>query len=342
MEPAIPPYLQQKRTQPLYEPSNFTGPLTDALCVVFDPKVEDFVIVYIGVQRKPGTDASGAIKSIRSLLAGSADFVESAFGIDPQGYANSYLIAYWRDSQDYDQFADSSPKDWWHPGLKVNGAIGVSFERYIPNVRDVETTYSHQVPEGWAHIADHITGPSDTHEYTNAMIDRVPRGQTENLESKGEPRAADFVPGEDTLGKLVHITAHENICVIRSGSDWTTAEGKDRIKFVKGMIPVLDKGMEELKNTGMDSQCYFNRFIALDGYNGEKYISYSAWRSIYDLSAWIQGASHRTIQTTRKSQLGNQGSDVKLCHENMVLHSEDQEYAYFNCHKGTGMLRAFS
>jgi aldoxime dehydratase len=335
---AIPDHLKVERTRPLMAPADFEGPTTNSHCTYFDTTVEEFVVLYIGVQRKPGANIEPVLETIKFHLQ-VAGHVETGQWTDPQGYDTTFVIAYWRKRKDYETFAANAPVDWWYANLDPNGPIGVSFERYTPNVRDIETTYSHQKPEGWGHIADYMTEPTDTHEYWGSMVDRIARSQTEDLTPEGTPAVDGLALGHDTLGRFVRVTPHNNLCVLRSGQDWTEAKGKDLTKFTKGIQPKLEIGMNELKNEGVGKKCYFNRFITLDEGNGMKTISYSSWHSIYDLSKWITGQTHMAIFSARKSQFGNEGSDVALYHENMVLRSGRQEFAYFNCHKETGMLR---
>lgn len=341
LEPAIPQHLRVERTQPSRAPEGFKGPTTNSHCTLFHPEVSGLVVLYLGVQREACVDASSAIATIEKWLGDNPLHQERATYNDPQGYTHTFVIAYWKNDASYHDFAATLPADWWHEGLPQDGQIGVSYECYRPRIIDTETTYSHQKPEGWGHLAERMTGPTDTHEYWGSARDRIPRSQTDPLTPDGTPAPVGFEPGMETLGRLVSVKPHDNLCVLRSGQSTVHAQGRDLTRFDKGITPVLKKGMGELEQqAGM--KCYFNRFVTLEEGGGKKTFSYSAWHSLSDLEAWIEGPAHMAIFNARKAQFSNEGSDVELYHENMVLKADAQTFLYFNCHAATGMLRAFN
>jgi aldoxime dehydratase len=147
-----------------------------------------------------------------------------------------------------------------------------------------------------------------------------------------------------TSGRLIEIVPHENLCVLRSGQDWSETVGDERSFYLKKVRPLLEKGMQEISLKGKALGCYFNRYMTLQGDDGplEKTYSVSAWHSLGQLEAWVKADTHLAIWAAgiKHFKLAGEEATLRLYHELMVLRAEDQSFAYFNCHAGTGMLRS--
>lgn len=342
LEPAIPEHLREKRTQPLKGEKGFQ-PKNVSYSARFNPEVTDLAICYFGVQSLPDVGTDDVVEKIRSCVGNKSSgckFIDQASFIDHRGYNTVILAAYWRDKAEFKAWTQSQPEGWWYDDLSEGGPIGVFCEAYTPDVKDLETSFSHKVPEGVAHLADKFSGPTDSHEYWGSAHDRIPRGQTEDLTPEGKPRRVDLGSG------LIRVLPHCNLAFIRSGQDWGDTEGKERKYYLSGIKPALDKGMKEIETEGLSMGCYFNRVLWLNCGSGEKTYSLSAWHSMAELLKWARdNKNHKAIFASRTSEykkaLGDkENSDIKLYHEVLVVGMEDQEFLYFNCHEDTGMLRA--
>jgi aldoxime dehydratase len=341
LEPAIPTHLRVERTRPLNAPAGFT-PLHASYSARFRPGVTRLPMIYLGVQFRPGANARAPIANLKARLAASAGpaFFDEALFIDRSGYTNVLFVGYWNDREIYDRWNASLPPDWWHDGLAVGGEIGAFREAYVPAVIDTETTFSHPCPEGYSRIADSMSGKTDTHEYWGSARDRIPRAQTDALQPRGAPVAASAL----SSGCLIEIRPHENLCVLRSGQDWSETEGDERSFYLQKVRPLLEKGMQEISLKGEALGCYFNRYMTLQGDDCplEKTYSVSAWHSLGHLEAWVKADTHLAIWAAgiKHFKLAGDAARLRLYHELMVLRAEDQSFAYFNCHRGTGMLRS--
>jgi aldoxime dehydratase len=344
LEPAIPVHLRVERTRPLNAPVDFT-PQHASYSARFDARVKCLPMVYFGIQFRPPTDASAAIAMLRSGLRAKAGpaFADEARFVDDRGYINVLLVGYWDDRQVFDRWNAALPPGWWYDGLTMDGPIGAFREAYTPSVTDTETTFSHPHPEGYATIADHMSGKTDTHEYWGSARDRIPRAQTEDLEPDGGPRAS-VVPEQETLGRRVDVVPQRNLCLLRSGQDWSETEAEERAFYLGKVRPLLERGMAEIAYEGLRLGCHFNRYMKIEGTDGpvEKTYSLSAWLSLGHLEAWVRANTHLAIWAAgiKHFKLAGDAAKLRLYHELMVLKAEDQSFAYFNCHRDTGMLRS--
>jgi ABC-type branched-subunit amino acid transport system permease subunit len=343
LEPAIPAHLRVERTRPLNAPTGFS-PQHSSYSARFDSRVKCLPMVYLGIQSRPHTDVRAVIAMLKSGLRskGGPSFFDEARFVDDRGYVNVVLVGYWDDRQIYDRWNAALPEGWWYDGLTVDGPIGAFREAYTPSVTDTETTFSHPHPEGYATIADHMSGKTDTHEYWGSARDRIPRAQTEDLDPDGEPRAS-LAPGQETLGRRVDIAPYGNLCLLRSGQDWSGTEGEERAFYLGKVRPLLERGMAEISREGLRLGCYFNRHLRVEGTTGpvEKTYSVSAWHSLAHLEAWVKADTHLAIWAAgiKHFKLAGDAAKLRLYHELMVLKREDQSFSYFNCHRDTGMLR---
>jgi aldoxime dehydratase len=149
-----------------------------------------------------------------------------------------------------------------------------------------------------------------------------------------------------TQGLRRLIVAHENLCLIRSGQDWSETRGEERRMYLEDIEPPLHAGMDFLRDYGLPIGCFANRYVSvLDsaGQPTEKSFGMSWWRSLGDLEHWAEShTTHVAIFRAAMKYLSAMGSAAKLrlYHEVTVAAASEQHFEYYNCHPNTGMLRA--
>lgn len=345
LEPAIPEHLRVERTHPLNAPKDFV-PKHPSYSARFRPEISRLTIAYYGVQSaRSNPERKRALSKITTAFASSYGplFWDQANYIDGQGCRNDVLAAYWNDDATFKRWDGALGDGWWYDSLSATGSIGAFREILRPSVWDVETTFSHPHPEGLGMIAHAMSGNTDTHEYWGSARDRIPRAQTDLLAARGRPNTPSAVGNADTFGHLVAVCPHENLCLLRSGQDWSETEGTEREFYLTQVKPYLDVGMEELVTQGLNLGCYFNRYVLIeDGSNNERSYSMSAWDSLAALEDWVKADTHLKIWAAGIKHYKRVGdaARLRLYHELTVLKAKDQSFAYFNCHPRTGMLAA--
>ncbi|MBK1870592.1 phenylacetaldoxime dehydratase family protein [Aestuariivirga sp. YIM B02566] len=346
LEPAIPSHLQAPRTRPLAAPEGFV-PATPSYSARFSPEVTALPMAFFGVQfseTSPASTSAIAFQQQGFAKPFGPSFWDRAEYVDERGCINSVLVGYWDDRQTYDRWCASLPEDWWRAGAPLDGALGFFRECYTPSIADTETTFSHPHPEGYATIATAMSGMTDTHGYWGSARDRIPRAQTDDLAPQGAPKAA-LAGSNDTLRRHIVVTPHDNLCLLRSGQDWTDTDAEERHFYLHSVKPKLDEGMEFIRDEGGRVGCYFNRYMTLCASAGplDKTYSLSAWRSLGELEAWVKTDSHLAIFAagTRHYRTFKDGR-LRLYHEMSVIRAKDQSFEYFNCHDRTGMLNTLN
>lgn len=347
LEPAIPSHLRIPRTRPLSAPSGFV-PQHASYSARFQPSVMGLVIAYYGVQY-PQAGAQGseqALARVKSSLAeedGPSHWDLGSYR-DTQGFLNSIVAAYWTDRAAHERWEARLGDDWWYRALDPGGQVGAFREIYRPSIGDTETTFSHPQPEGFANIAGAMSGKTDTHEYWGSARDRIPRAQTDALAPRGTPLRHADASGGDSSRRVIVVAPHDNLCLLRSGQDWSETEGSERKFYLETVLPRLEAGMEELTTDGLRLGCYFNRYLRLAGTGGpvEQAYSLSAWHSLEELETWVRSDTHLAIWAAGIQHYKRCGETarLRLYHEMAVLRAMDQSFAYFNCHSQTGMLRS--
>jgi len=346
LEPAIPQHLRLKRSQPLQAPADFK-PRHASYSARFKEHVVCLPMLYLGVQyRRNRSQAYGAFLDI----CGNFDHDDgpchwdTAWYEDEAGYGNFVAAAYWDDRLQHDFWKNGVSESWWYKRHDLAGELGFFLEAYTPSIMDTETTFSHPYPEGYAIIADRMSGRTDTHEYWGSARDRLPRSQTDPLLARSIPEIASDLDGRQTLGRHVRIKPHENLCLLRSGQDWSETGRIERAFYFDKVKPYLDKGMMEIRDKGAPVGCFFNRYMTLFEHERdlEKSYSLSAWHSLAELEAWVQAETHLAIWGAGIRHYNKAGDHAKLrlYHEMFVLRVEDQAFEYFNCNANTGMLNA--
>jgi aldoxime dehydratase len=347
LEPNIPSHLRVPRTRQLGAPPDF-APVTPNYSARFAVSVKAIPMAFFGVQsRQKSPESEKAVAVLDTGFSGNdaPKFWDRAEYEDEAGYFNSIMVGYWDDLPAYQNWQRAKPADWWRPGASLNGELGFFRECYTPAIGDSETTFSHTYPEGYSKIADRMSGDTDTHGYWGSARDRIPRAQTESLEPLGQPEAA-LTDGHETLGRHIVVEPHENLCLLRSGQDWSEADEEERKIYFERLKPPLEIGMRELRDGGRAFGCYFNRYMhCVDpDARSEKTYSLSAWHSLAELEAWCKGGTHLCIFAAGIKHYRTAGDEamLRLYHEMSVIRARDQAFEYFNCHRRTGMLNAVS
>lgn len=263
---------------------------------------------------------------------------------DSSGAYNIAIIAYWSSKEAYSEWTSASGFDEWWSKLDAEEDHGWFREIFFPPVERFETVFSDNIkPEGAAHMRENISGPILEHVYWGSMRDRLPATQTDSLPGESSNQAEN---ASQTAKRRICVTGKENLCVIRSGQDWTDTRPEERKLYLDTMHPVLIKGMDFLRDQGAEIGCYSCRFMeVLDLQmiepNTDKTFGLAFFDDLSSLEKWSR--EHKThldifggfLKYAR--ELENNIS-LRLFHEVLVLEPYQQLFEYINCHSGTGML----
>jgi len=209
-----------------------------------------------------------------------------------------------------------------------------------PGVARYETLFSSLGrPEGVAVLADGMSGEVLEHAYWGGMRDRIPLSQIDEMAPRGAPTLVRD-------GSRLRVIAHDNLCLIRSGQDWSDTEASERKMYLEDVEPVLNEGMDFLRDEGLPIGCYANRYMRVldaDGRPTEKSYGQSWWKSLATLERWAEShPTHVRIFGAAMKYLSTLGPSAKLrlYHEVTVATTDEQFFEYQGCHPRTGMLAA--
>ena len=170
-----------------------------------------------------------------------------------------------------------------------HAGLGTFIEVLSPSVSDYETLFSSLGrPEGVAVLADSMSGEIMEHAYWGGMRDRIPLSQTSEMAPGGTPVLFATARG-------LRVKPHDNICLIRSGQDWSDTDAAERKMYLDDVEPVLREGMDFLRDDGRSIGCFANRYMTVLDRNGaptEKSYGMSWWKSLAALERWAE--SHPT------------------------------------------------
>jgi aldoxime dehydratase len=342
MESAIPPRLEVKRTRHRRVPDDYQPPYP-AFVARHQPAVERVVMAYFGLQYRgdPPPARAAALDWIEKSFAtaGGPKHWDRAEYVDEARYTNVVSVAYWDDQKAFEAWFSSAREGW--TGAKNNFAgLGLFVEVVSPSINDYETLFSSLGrPEGIAVLADSLSGDVMEHAYWGAMRDRIPKSQTNDMAPAGDPSLVRD-------GDRVRVKPQDNICLIRSGQDWSDTEASERKMYLEDVEPVLRAGMDFLRDEGRSVGCFANRYMTVldrDGRPTEKSYGMSWWKSLAALERWSEShPTHVRIFGAAMKYLSLLGpaAKLRLYHEVTVAHAADQFFEYRNCHGRTGMLNA--
>ncbi|MFK4725746.1 aldoxime dehydratase [Bradyrhizobium niftali] len=340
MESAIPLHLETQRTRHKRVPDDYQPPYP-SFVARYKPAVSRVVMVYFGVQYRgvAPSAATDALKEIAALFAAEngPPHWDRAHYVDQSGYGNVVSVAYWDDVARFDAWFAPAREAW--TGRQREG-VGTFIEGLRPAVARHETLFSSLGrPEGVAVIAEGMSGEVQEHAYWGGMRDRIPLSQTDAMAPGGVPELVRD-------GARLRVNAHDNLCLIRSGQDWSDTEASERKLYLDDVEPVLREGMDFLRDDGLGIGCYANRYmnvLAADGSVSEKSYGQSWWKSLAALERWAEShPTHVKIFGAAIKYLSTLGPSAKLrlYHEVTVAAADEQFFEYRGCHPKTGMLAA--
>lgn len=342
MESAIPEHLRCPRVRARRVADDYAPPFPSAVAR-FKPAIARVVMAYFGVQYRAVTAPDSAEQAL-CRVAGALGSDQGprhwdrARYIDEAGFANVLSIGYWDDSSVFDSWFDRHGAAWAQGG-HASAEVGTFCEVLRPAIERFETLFSSDVPEGVARMAEGFSDAVREHAYWGGARDRIPLSQTHDLAPVGTPHLV-------IEGLHRRVIPHENICLIRSGQDWSATAAEERRMYLEDMEPVLRAGMNYLRDDGLSIGCYANRYMTVLDPRGsmtEKSFGMSWWTSLAALERWAEShPTHLAIFGAAMKYLHAMGATAKLrlYHEVSVAAAGEQYFEYYNCHPQTGMLRA--
>ncbi len=340
MESAIPEHLKTTRSRHRRVPDDYAPPYP-SFVARHKPKVARVVMAYFGLQYRgeapaAATSALGDMAARFAAAQGPSHW-DRAHYIDQAGYSNVVSVAYWDDVAKFDAWFEGAREAW--TGRAAEG-IGRYIEVLRPAVARYETLFSSpDRAEGVAVIADGMSGEVQEHAYWGGMRDRIPLSQTDEMAPGGKPTLQHD-------GSRLRIIACDNLCLIRSGQDWSDTDAAERKLYLDEVEPVLREGMEFLRDEGVRIGCYANRYMRVldaEGRPAEKSYGQSWWHSLAALERWAEShPTHVRIFGAAMKYLSTLGpaAKLRLYHEVTVAAADEQFFEYRDCHPQTGMLAA--
>lgn len=340
MESAIPKHLQTARTRHRRVGDDYSPPYP-SFVARHKPKVTNVVMAYFGLQYF-GDPPPAAALLLAAIVARFAEgngpsHWDRAQYVDQAGFSNVMTVAYWDDVAKFDAWFAPARDAWTGQG---SDGVGRYIEVLRPGVARYETLFSSpDRAEGVAVIADGMSGEIQEHAYWGGMRDRIPLSQTSEMVASGKPSLFRD-------GSRLRVIAHDNLCLIRSGQDWSDTEASERKMYLEDVEPVLREGMDFLRDQGTSIGCYANRYMQVLGSDGapiEKSYGQSWWHGISALERWAEShPTHVRIFGAAMKYLSTLGpaARLRLYHEVTVAAADEQFFEYADCHSRTGMLAA--
>lgn len=315
----------------------------------FPAEITEIVIAYIAAQSEDPKPTGFTDWMRRALALEQAPLhTEFASHIDSSGYVNSVYMCYWNDKSSFEKWqADPLVSDWWSDAKRQDESCGYWREiLFVPMTR-LETALSSDDRPGMSAMAPKITGEIREHAYWGSMRDRIPGSDDDPFDSDyGDTLAR--LSGVTSKGLRLRIRPPTNLCLIRSGQDWTECRGEELEIYRRDIHPVLTEGMNFLRDNPIETGCISCRFMnesSLQGEDLDKSFGMAFFLTIGHLEKWAKShPTHLAIFQSFHKKMAQKldfHMDLKLWHEVVVLPQGGHIFEYINCHEQTGLLPYF-
>jgi aldoxime dehydratase len=324
-------------------PAGFEAPYP-AWMARFDEGTPPLVMAYFGVQhpRSLPPEALAPIKAMLPKHPAPPHWIE-AQSRDGADFDTRIIIAYWQDAKSFTTWRQASGFDaWWANPARETESVGRFMEVVAPPMERLEVAYSPpHLPQGAGNLQSRVsTCPVAEHAYWGSARDRIPASQTDPLDNSAGTLALT------RNGPRVRVEPAQNVCMIRSGQDWSDTAGDERTTYLGRVRPRLIEGMNYLRDQGLPIGCFSCRYMqVLDGIGTatEKTFGQAYFSSLGALEHWAEHhPTHLAIFGTFMQEMAPLGDamQLRLWHEVMVLPAEAQSFEYVNCHDRTGLMGA--
>lgn len=309
---------------------------------VWEDTNDPLIAGYFGIQADQPTLLDGWAASAFSADHGPA-ILEQGMYPDRNGIANYLYIGYWHQSEYRQWWANEYISGWWNDARRLKENVGYWREIIAMPFDRFETLHSTEIAHGVGVSADGIEGPIMEHGYPGGMRDRIALSEhhdLRNIESVSTPLKSNI---KDS-GARVMVVPPENLCVIRSGQNWSFCGDEEKNYYLNKVHPVLLEGMRFLRDNPIETNCYSLRFVDKknDGWGGTEEsfgLGYAA--DIYAFENWAKShPTHLAIFGSFMKMVETFADQMKLrlWHEVTVLPGSGCEFEYIQCHPDTGLL----
>ncbi|KAK7190742.1 phenylacetaldoxime dehydratase [Paraphaeosphaeria sporulosa] len=211
------------------------------------------------------------------------------------------------------------------------------------------TTYmvvaDNDVPEGSAHMRQSVSGPILEHFHWGSAHDRLPAAQIDPQDGES-PQTGSNGEEADSTKQRIKIKGQKNLCVIRSGQDWSGTTPEERKLYLETMHPVLERGMYFLRDEGHEVSCIENRMMTVIDpntmrTNTHETFSLGFFYSLGSLEEWSkEHKTHLAIFGRFHQYMREVDNDytLRLHHEISVMQPEHQDFEYIGCHPQASLL----
>ena len=268
--------------------------------------------------------------------------VDRALYRDSAGKYCRLTLCYWLDRAAFDRWL-ASAASWWADDARLSEGVGYFREVYDIPANRFETIWSSS-EEHTIGVRDilEVEGPMCEHAYWGAARDRLEISATDELLSPlGHELPLSYA---QTLGQRISLTPPENLCVIRSGQDWSRCSQNEAVSYFANVEPALRAGMEFLSANRAETGCVDFRFaheIGVDGETVKQSFGLAQFLTLGHLEYWSKShETHLAIFDRFMAMLATHDFDVALhlYHELFVTNRDNPAFEYINCHNRTGLL----
>ena len=269
--------------------------------------------------------------------------VEQGVFRDRRGTCNFLYIGYWRRSAYRDWWAHDGNCGWWQDRRRLRDGVGYWREIVTMPFERFETLHLTESAHGISVSADGLHGPIAEHAYPGAMRDRIPLSATCSLRN---PDGLDTPLHTEVFddGKRVVVEPPRNMCVIRSGQNWSLCDVREKAWYLEKVHPVLLEAMRFLSEHPEETNCYALRLVCRTNqawHNVEQSFGLGYATDVHAFEHWAKRhPTHLAIfdRFLEMVEEFREAMQLRLWHEVTSVPGPGCEFEYVACHPQTGLL----
>lgn len=311
------------------------------------------VFALFGVQSRTPGAADDHLAALRGYLASgrlappaAPKLVERARYVDPDGYHNDVLMAYWLDVESYRAWANQPEVAAWWADLPQDPASDIGFWREVmmPDKDRFEFAGASERKAASATFLDLV--PCDKFGYWGGYRDRLPASIHDDFAPAGTAVVEPEV--RVTKGRRLAVITPDNLCFLREGQGWSDCGAEERRIWNENMEDVVTEWVGYLRDNPAESGCLSIRDCreheVATGASVDRRSQFVFLLSLGHIErAARTQPTHLAVRDTFLKMLDEAAFEpqMHIWVEVFILKAGELETEYVNCHPGTGLLPYF-
>lgn len=321
-------------------------PRIERLAVEFPANVKGVVVAKYGVQSMSTRNNKIIINEIKHFFTGefAPVFLERMNSVDRYGYVNEFLMGYWLNISEYENWKSREDVQGWWSNISTDLEYGMWKEvSYTKKEYFQHSTKPSVTKNGIGNVLPLVN--SKNYVKSTLYRSRFPAAVYDDFESalKHVPKAEK----KETKGKRISVRSVNNLCYLREGEDRSACSVEENKVIDTYIKPLVDGWINSLESFSDKNGCLVMRncnevdLEADQSLNKKTFDVFMLSLDHIEKAARTYLVHQNLIKSFVEFKQKGKTPNYLVWVEAHIIKEGDLKAEYINCHPDTGLLPYF-